>query len=77
MHRLVVAWQYFTEAFLFLLYVRKDQVQDQSDWKLWFRCNKQKNDYLHWQLDFSSCNNVSFLGQNFMCSIYVAHFGFY
>ena len=45
MRRLVVTW--------------KDQVQEQSDYKLWFRCNKQKNDYLHW-IDFSICNNVSF-----------------
>ena len=30
MHRLVVAWKYFTESFLFLFYVRKDQVQEQS-----------------------------------------------
>ena len=59
MRRLVVAWKFFTEAFLFLLYVRKDQVQEQSGRKLWFRCNKQKNDFLHW-LDFSICNNVSF-----------------
>ena len=59
MRRLVVAWKVFTEAFLFVLYARKDQVQEQSGCKLWFRCNKYKNDYLHW-LDFSNCNNVSF-----------------
>ena len=43
MCRLVVALKYFTELFLFLLYIRKDQAQEQSDWKLWCRCNKQKN----------------------------------
>ena len=48
MRRLVVAWKYFTEAFLFLFYVRKDEVQEQSGFKLWFRCNKLKNDYFHW-----------------------------
>ena len=48
MGRLRVAWKYFTEAFLFLLYVTKYQVQEQSGRKLWFRCNKQKNDYLYW-----------------------------
>ena len=57
MRRLVVAWKYFTEAFLILLYVRKDQVPEQSGWKLWFLCKKQENDYLN---DFSNCNNVSF-----------------
>ena len=59
MHCLVVAWKSFTEAFLFLLYVRKDQVHEQSGYKLWFCFNKQKNDYLHW-LHFSNFNNVSF-----------------
>ena len=48
MRRLVVAWKYFKEAFFFLLYVRKDQVYEQSGRKLWFRCKNQKNDYLHW-----------------------------
>ena len=48
MRRLVVAWKYFMEDFLFLLYVKKDQVQEQSDYKLWFLCNNQKNDYLNW-----------------------------
>ena len=57
MRRLVVAWKYFTEAFLILLYVRKDQVPEQSGWKLWFLCKKQENDYLN---DFSNCSNVSF-----------------
>ena len=73
MRRSVVAWKYFMEAFLFLLDIRKNQVQKQSGCKFWFRCNKQKNDYLHW-LDFSNCNN-EFLRQNF--NIYVAYFGFY
>ena len=59
MRRLVVAWKYFREAFLFLCYVRKDQVEEQSGCKLWFFCNKQKNDYLHW-LDISNCTNDSF-----------------
>ena len=45
--RRLVAWKCFTEAFLFLLYIRKDQVQKQSGCKLWFRFDKQKNDYLH------------------------------
>ena len=58
MRRLVAAWKYFTEAFLFFLYVRKDQVQEQSSCKLWFRCNKQKNDYLHCYLDFFNCNKL-------------------
>ena len=57
MRRLVEAWKYLTEAFLFLLYIRKVQVQEQSGCKLWSLCNKQENDYLN---DFSSCNNVSF-----------------
>ena len=47
MRRLVGAWKYFTEALLFLLYVRKDQLQERSGCKLWFRCNKQNIDYLH------------------------------
>ena len=60
MRRLVVAWRLFTEAFLFLLYVtEKNEVLEQSGCKLRFRCNKQKNNYLHW-LDFSNCNNDSF-----------------
>ena len=33
--------------FFFLLYVRKDQVQEQSGCKFWFHCNKQKSGYLH------------------------------
>ena len=56
---LVVVWKFFTEAFLFLLYVRKDQAQEKSGCKLWFRCNKQKNDYVH-RLEFSNYNNDSF-----------------
>ena len=58
---LVVAWKYFTEAFVFLLYTRKKQVQEQSGCKLWFRWNKQMS---------------QFLGQTFICNIYIAHFGF-
>ena len=72
MRRLVVAWKYLTEAFLFLLYVRKDQVQEKSSYKLWFLCNNQENDYLN---DFSNSNNVSFL--DFISNIYVAYFDFY
>ena len=34
MRRLVVAWKYFTETFLFLCYVRKDQEQEQSGWRM-------------------------------------------
>ena len=45
---LMAAWKYFTEAFLFLLYIRKSQVQEQSGCKLRFRCNRQNNDYWHW-----------------------------
>ena len=51
MRRLLVAWKYFTEASLFFLHIRKDQDhirKEQSDCKLWFYCNKQKNDYLQW-----------------------------
>ena len=48
MRRLVVAWKYFMEAFLFLLYVKKDHVQELSGFKFWVLCNKQKNDYLNW-----------------------------
>ena len=39
----------FTETFfLLLLYFRKDQVQKQYGCKIWFCCNRQKNDYLIW-----------------------------
>ena len=48
MRRLEVAWKYFAEAFVFLLYITKDQVQEQSCSKHWIRYNKEKNDYLHW-----------------------------
>ena len=50
----------FYGSILVFFYVRKDQVQEQSGCKLWIYCNKQKTDYLQWQLDFSNCNNVSF-----------------
>ena len=71
MRPLVVARKYFTEAFLFLLYVRKDQVKEQSRCEFWFFFNKQENDYLN---DFSNCNNFNFY--EFICNIYVAYFGF-
>ena len=43
---LVLVLKHFTELFLFLIYIRKDQAQEQSDWKHWCRCDKQKNECL-------------------------------
>ena len=65
-----MAWKYFTEVFLFLLYVRKDQAQEQSGCELWFR--KEAEEWL-----FTLTFSIQFLGQNFICNIYVAYFGFY
>ena len=39
---LVVVWRNFTEAFLFFLYVRKDQVHEQSGCKLWFAITSRR-----------------------------------
>ena len=43
--RLVVAWKYLLKHSCFFFTLRSSK--DQSCCKLWFHCNKPKNDYLH------------------------------